>query len=440
MEDWLSYYESRCITADEAALLIPPHSHVSLSDGSSDPRAITRACERNYEKLFDVSFMQGPPGKEIGMFGPEMVGHLRYTPFVGPVQNHRGYWEGQHCGAADYLPTYYSAIERLIERGQYPIDVALISVTPPDERGYCTFGVSCSYQRTAISAASLVIAQVNDQLPRVHGEMSVHVREIDYFVVASEPVPEIPEPPIGDAERKIGEYCASLIEDGSTIQAGIGKLPNAVLEALVDKKDLGVHSELFNTHMMTLAQAGALTASKKTLHPGVNVAAVIQGTKELYDWVDDNPAVALMPVGYVNDPYVIAKNDKMVSINSCIEVDLFGQVCAESFGYKQATGAGGQVDFVRGATLSKGGKSIIAINSTAAHGTVSKISCFLTPGSVVTTPRDEVQYIVTEYGIADLRGKTNRERANALISIAHPDFRDELCREYQEHFGVNPLK
>ena len=172
----------------------------------------------------------------------------------------------------------------------------------------------------------------------------------------------------------------------------------------------------------------------------MNVAAVIQGTKELYDWVDDNPAVALMPVGYVNDPYVIAKNDKMVSINSCIEVDLFGQVCAESFGYKQATGAGGQVDFVRGATLSKGGKSIIAINSTAAHGTVSKISCFLTPGSVVTTPRDEVQYIVTEYGIADLRGKTNRERAKALISIAHPDFRDELCREYQEHFGVNPLK
>lgn len=440
MRDWKELYRKKCIPVEDIAKVIPPHSHCSLSDGAADPRAITRQIEKDYARFSDVSFMQGPPGERIEMFDLAMAGHIRYEPFVGPVGQYKDYWHGVHAGISDYLPSYFSGIERLIRDGHYPIDVAIVSLSEPNDQGYCTFGVSCSYQRTAMQSAKIVIAQINKQMPRMFGETSVHVSEIDYIVEVDEPLPTIPNAPIGDAERQIGEYCASMIEDGSTIQAGIGKLPNAVLDALSNKRDLGVHSELFTTKMMELAERGIINASKKTLHKGINIATVLEGTNELYDWANDNPFVQLFPVEYVNDPAIIAKNDKLVSINSCIEVDLFGQVAAESFGHKQATGAGGQVDFVRGATMSKGGKSIIVINSTAARGTVSKIRLFLSPGSIVTTPRDETQFIVTEYGIADLRGKTNKERAKALINIAHPDFRLQLVKEFMDYFGFDPLR
>lgn len=440
MQDWKELYQQKLIPVEDIVKIIPPHSHCSLSDGAADPRAITREIEKRYAEFTDVSFMQGPPGERIEMFDPAMKGHIRYEPFVGPVGQYKEYWQGVHAGISDYLPSYFSGIERLVRDGHYPIDVAIISLSKPNEQGYCTLGVSCSYQRTAMSCAKIVVAEVNEQMPRMFGETSVHVSELDYIVEANESLPIIPDAPIGDAERQIGEYCASLIEDGSTIQAGIGKLPNAVLDALTNKKHLGVHSELFTSKMMELAEAGVIDASKKTLHRGINIATVLEGTPELYDWANDNPFVQLFPVEYVNDPVVIARNDKLVSINSCIEVDLFGQVAAESFGHKQATGAGGQVDFVRGATMSTGGKSIIVINSTAARGTVSKIRLFLSPGSIVTTPRNETQFIVTEYGIADLRGKTNKERAKALINIAHPDFRMQLVEEFMNYFGFDPLR
>ncbi|WP_251197602.1 acetyl-CoA hydrolase/transferase family protein [Anaerotardibacter muris] len=439
-QDWKELYRQKVIPVEDIVKVIPPHSHCSLSDGAADPRAITREIEKRYAEFTDVSFMQGPPGERIDMFDPQMKGHIRYEPFVGPVGQYKDYWEGVRTGVSDYLPSYFSSIERLMRDGHYPIDVAIVSLSTPNDQGYCTLGVSCSYQRAAMQAAKIVIAEVNKQMPRMFGETSVHVSELDHIIEADEPLPVIPDAPIGDAERQIGEFCASLIEDGSTIQAGIGKLPNAALDALVGKKDLGVHSELFTTKMMDLAEKGVITASKKTLHNGINIATVLEGTKELYDWSNDNPFVQLFPVGYVNNPMVIAQNDKLVSINSCIEVDLFGQVAAESFGHKQATGAGGQVDFVRGATMSRGGKSIIVINSTAARGTVSKIRVFLTPGSLVTTPRNETQFIVTEYGIADLRGKTNKERAKALINIAHPDFRESLVEEFMNYFGFDPLR
>ena len=439
-QDWKELYRQKVIPVEDIVKVIPPHSHCSLSDGAADPRAITREIEKRYAEFIDVSFMQGPPGERIEMFDPQMEGHIRYEPFVGPVGQYKDYWEGVRTGVSDYLPSYFSGIERLMRDGHYPIDVAIVSLSTPNEQGYCTLGVSCSYQRTAMQAAKIVIAEVNEQMPRMFGETSVHVSELDYIIEANEALPVIPDAPIGDAERQIGEFCASLVEDGSTIQAGIGKLPNAALDALANKKDLGVHSELFTSKMMELAEKGVITASKKTLHNGINIATVLEGTKELYDWSNDNPFVQLFPVGYVNDPTVIAQNDQLVSINSCIEVDLFGQVAAESFGHKQATGAGGQVDFVRGATMSRGGKSIIVINSTAARGTVSKIRLFLTPGSLVTTPRNETQFIVTEYGIADLRGKTNSERAKALIGIAHPDFREQLVEEFMNYFGFNPLR
>lgn len=440
MNDWKELYQQKLIPVEDIAKIIPPHSHCSISDGAADPRAITREIEKQYAKFTDISFMQGPPGEHIGMFDPDMAGHIRYEPFVGPVGQYKDYWQGIYSGISDYLPSYYSSIERLIRDGHYLIDVAIVSLSEPNNQGYCTMGVSCSYQRTAMRAAKIVIAEINKQMPRMFGETSVHISELDYIVEADEALPIIPNSSIGDAERQIGEYCASLIEDGSTIQAGIGKLPNAVLDALSSKKDLGVHSELFTSKMMDLVEAGVINASKKTLHNGINIATVLEGTNELYDWANNNPVVQLFPVEYVNDPAVIAKNDKLVSINSCIEVDLFGQVAAESFGHKQATGTGGQVDFVRGATMSKGGKSIIVINSTAAHGTVSKISLFLSPGSIVTTPRNETQFIVTEYGIADLRGKTNQERAKALINIAHPDFRPQLVEEFMQYFGFDPLR
>lgn len=440
MQDWKELYQQKLIPVEDIVKIIPPHSHCSLSDGAADPRAITREIEKHYAEFVDVSFMQGPPGERIEMFDPDMKGHIRYEPFVGPVGQYKEYWQGVHAGISDYLPSYFSTIERLIRNGHYPIDVAIISLSKPNEQGYCTLGVSCSYQRTAMSCAKIVVAEINEQMPRMFGETSVHISELDYIIEANEPLPIIPDAPIGDAERQIGEYCASLIEDGSTIQAGIGKLPNAVLDALSGKKHLGVHSELFTSKMMQLAEAGVIDASQKTLHKGINIATVLEGTKDLYEWAHDNPFVQLFPVEYVNNPTVIACNDALVSINSCIEVDLFGQVAAESFGHKQATGAGGQVDFVRGATMSNGGKSIIVINSTAARGTVSKIRLFLSPGSIVTTPRNETQFIVTEYGIADLRGKTNKERAKALINIAHPDFRMQLVKEFMDHFGFDPLR
>jgi len=276
-------------------------------------------------------------------------------------------------------------------------------------------------------------------MPRTLGECFIHVSELDAIVEVSDPIAVSPMPPIGPAEQAIGEFIASMVHDGDTIQAGIGKIPNAVMKALMGKKDLGVHSELFTTSMMDLAEAGVLTGRRKTLHPNVSVATFAQGTAELYDWIDDNPCVQFFPVEYVNNPYVIAKNDNLVSVNSCVEVDLFGQVAAETIGYKQLSGAGGQVDFVRGATLSRGGRSILAMTSTAGHGKISRVKLFLDRGTPITTPRDEVQYIVTEYGIADLRGKSNADRARALIKIAHPDFREQLRDEYKQVYHIDPL-
>jgi 4-hydroxybutyrate CoA-transferase len=400
---------------------------------------IETAC-RNYEQLEDVRFFQASSTNGLDMFRPEMAGHIRYETFIGSPGMKAGFWEGLFHGRADVVPTYFSTVERDIREGHYPIDVAMLSLSRPDKHGWCSFGLSVDYQRTAANAAKLVIAQVNDQMPRTHGECFIHVSELDAIVEVSEPLAVSPMPPIGPAEEAIGEYIASMVNDGDTIQAGIGKIPNAVMKALMGKKDLGVHSELFTTSMMDLAEAGVLTGKRKTLHPNVSVATFAQGTPELYDWIDDNPSVQFFPVEYVNNPYVIAQNANLVSVNSCVEVDLFGQVAAETIGFKQLSGAGGQVDFVRGATMSRGGKSIIAINSTAAHGTVSKIKMSLTPGSIVTTSRNDVMYVVTEYGIAHLRGKTNQERARALINIAHPDFREQLRDEYQQLFGYDPLR
>ncbi|MPM23414.1 Butanoate coenzyme A-transferase [bioreactor metagenome] len=314
------------------------------------------------------------------------------------------------------------------------MDVALVQVSPPDQNGYCSLGVSVDYTKPALESAKTVIAQVNPQMPRTMGDSFVHVSQLDWIVEADVPLLQLKPPVIGAVERAIGEHCAGLIRDGDTLQLGIGAIPDAVLLFLKEKKDLGIHSEMFSDGVVELFEAGVITNRRKTLHPGKCVVTFLMGTRRLYDFVNDNPAVMMMPVDYVNDPYVIRQNDNLVSINSCLQVDLQGQVVSTSVGKREFSGVGGQVDFVRGANMSRGGRSIMAMPATAKGGAVSKIAAVIDEGASVTTSRHDVGYVVTEYGVAELRGKTLRQRARALIAIAHPDFRAALAQEFECRF------
>ncbi|MFA5896698.1 MAG: GNAT family N-acetyltransferase, partial [Thermoplasmata archaeon] len=332
-------------------------------------------------------------------------------------------------GRADYTPIFLSEIPRLFETGRVPIDVALIQVSPPDRHGYCSYGVSVDVVKPAAENASLVIAEVNEQMPRTLGDSFVHVDDIDFLVPVDYAILETTHPQPDEVARNIGRHIANLIEDGSTLQMGIGTIPDSVLLSLRDKKDLGIHTEMFSDGMMALVELGVITNMKKSIHKGKVIASFCMGSKRLYDFVDNNPFIEFHPNSHTNDPFVIAQNDKMVSINSALEVDLTGQVCADSLGTYFYSGIGGQVDFVRGAARSKGGKPIIALPSTAQDGQVSRIVPQLKPGAGVVTSRGDVHYIVTEWSVAYLHGRTIRERALALISIAHPKFRPELIRE-----------
>lgn len=315
------------------------------------------------------------------------------------------------------------------------VDVALVQVTTPDEHGYCSFGIANDYTRDAAKAAKIIIAQVNDNMPRVMGDSFIHISDIDYIVEGTQPIIEVKSASIGEVERKIGENCATLIQDGSTLQLGIGAIPDAVLLFLDDKKDLGIHSEMISDGVVDLVEKGVINNSKKSIHQGKIVLTFLMGTKKLYDFANNNPMIESYSVGYVNNPLVIMKNNKMVSINSCLQVDFMGQVSSESIGIKQISGVGGQVDFVRGCNMSEDGISIIAIPSTAAKGKISRIVSNLDLGAAVTTSRNDVNYIVTEHGVAKLKGKSLRERARALINIASPDFKDGLIAEFESRFN-----
>jgi acyl-CoA hydrolase len=336
-------------------------------------------------------------------------------------------------GRADYIPVFLSEIPALFRRGVLPVDVALVHLSPPDKHGFCSLGVSVDIARAAVDSAKVVIAQINPQMPRTIGDALVHVSEIDRSIYVDEPLYEVAPPRLSDADRAIGRHIAELIENGATLQMGIGSIPNAVLASLGSHKDLGVHTEMFSDGLIDLVEKGIVNGHRKVKHPGKIVAGFVMGTRRLYDFVDDNPQVLMLDIGYVNDTSVIRRNPKVTAINSAIEVDLTGQVCADSIGTRQYSGVGGQMDFIRGASLSEGGKPIIALQSVTSRGE-SKIVPFLKQGAGVVTTRAHVHYIVTEYGVAYLYGKNLRQRAAELIRIAHPDHRETLERSAHDRF------
>lgn len=433
MLNYKEKYQDRIVCADEAVKHIKDNDRVVIGHSCGEPKALTRALCGFMEQLKGVETTHMLGVGESGYCTKEAEGHIRHNSlFVGTKNERNAIKEGR----GDYTPRYFSRIPALFTDGAMPVDVALVQVSKPDKHGYVSFGISVDYSYEATKAAKIKIAQINKHMPRCHGECFMHLSEFDYLVEEDIPLMELPRSELTDIEKAIGQHCASLIHDGDTLQLGIGALPDAVLLSLKDKKDLGIHSEMFSDGVVELVEAGVITNKMKTLHPGKLVANFVMGSKKLYDFIDDNPSVYMASAEYTNDPCVIAKNDNLISINSCIQVDFMGQVSSESVGTTQISGVGGQVDFVRGANMSKGGKSIIAMTSTAKGGAISKIVPMLEQGATVTTGRNDVAYIVTEYGVADLRGKSLRERARALINIAHPDFRNELVKEWEARFQM----
>ena len=430
--NWKNIYEERLLTAEEAVKKIKSGDRVSICHAVGEPSHIVDAMVANHESYRDVEIVHMVPMGKAEYTQPGMEPYFRHNAlFVGAKTR-----KTVSAGHGDFTPCYFSQIPYLWSR-TLPLDVALIHVSPPDSHGYCSLGVSVDYSKHAVEQAKIVIAQVNAHMPRTLGDSFVHVSEMDYIVTHDEPLLTLNPPAISDVEKAIGENCASLVRDGDCLQLGIGAIPDAVLLFLKDKKDLGIHTEMFSDGVVELVEAGIVNNSKKNFNKGKMVAAFLMGTQKLYDFVNNNPMVSMHPVTYTNDPYIAGQNDNLVSINSCVQVDLLGQVCSETVGMTQISAVGGQVDFVRAAGISKGGRSIIAMPSTAKGGTVSKIVSVLDEGAAVTTSRYDVEYIVTEYGIANLKYRTVRDRARMLIEIAHPDFREELKEVFEKRFNTS---
>lgn len=415
-------YRQKLVSPEEAVKAVRSGDRVALPLGCGEPAGLLRALFARREELSGVIIDQMLPFRQAEYLkSPEYARHIRHNSWFTSAHNRQGVNEGW----ADYTPGYFHEYPKYFQKY---VDVAVFmgTVSPMDERGYFSFGTSVDYTSTAAAEAKIVILEVNETMPYTHGNSLIHVSEVDYIVENNEPIPELPNPPLTETDIKIGQLIAERIEDGSTIQLGIGAMPNAVAQLLLDKKDLGIHSEMITDGMVDLVESGAVTGRKKTINRGKIIGTFAGGSRRLYDFLHDNPMVEMHPVSYVNDPYVIGQNYKMISINSSIEVDLFGQCASETIGTYQFSGTGGQTDFARGCVRSPGGKGFIALHSTAKNGTISKIVPTLKPGAIVTTTKNDVDHVVTEYGVAELRGKTARERALALINIAHPDFRDEL--------------
>lgn len=417
------------IAASEALSTIRSGQRIYIHGMAAAPQVLIQALTERAADLRDVELVHLHTEGEAPYAEPEMAESFRVKAlFIGPNMR-----KAVNEGRAEYVPVFLSEIPALFRNRTLELDAVLIQVSPPDKHGFCSLGVSVEATRAAMLAAKTVIAQVNRFMPRCHGDGLIHIKDIDCHVHADVPIPEVSIEPPGEIESAIGRNCAELVDDGATLQMGIGGIPNAVLAALGSHKELGVHTEMFSDGLIDLVEAGVVTNSKKKVHPGRIVSTFVMGTRRLYDFVDDNPQVALLDVGYVNDTSVIRRNKRVVAINSAIEVDLTGQICADSIGERLYSGVGGQMDFIRGASLSEGGKPIIALPSVTSKG-LSRIVADLKVGAGVVTTRAHVHHVVTEYGSANLYGMGLRERAKALIGIAHPDHREALERAAAARF------
>ena len=428
---WQTEYRRKLKTADEALSVLRSSQRVWVQQGNSTPQPLIEAMIRRAPVLKDVEVISMLTLGDAPYTRPEFAGTFRHGGlFLGG--NVR---EAVQAGRADYTPIFLSEIEGLFLSGEMPLDVVLMQVAPPDEHGYLSMGTCVDCTLTAARTGKVVIAEVNDRMPRTYGDCVLHVSEIDMLVETSRPLLQLPREVYTDeAHRRIAEHVAELVPDGATLQLGIGGIPEAVLSCLGNHRDLGLHSELLSDAIIPLIESGVINGRRKTLHPGKAVVGFILGTQVLIDYLRDNYFFELHPISYTNDPFVIAQNDRMVAINSAIQVDITGQVCADSIGTRPYSGVGGQPDFIRGAARSKGGKPIIALPATAKNGTISRIAPVLDPGAGVVTSRADVHYVVSEDGVAYLHGKSIRQRTEAMISIAHPKFRNELydfaCRAH----------
>jgi len=420
-------------TPEDALASLRDGMRVYLHGGAATPTPLIEALAQRSRELTGIEtvslHLEGPAPH----VDPALEGHLRHNAlFIGA--NVR---KAVQAGRADFTPVFLSDIPALFEGGTLPLDVALIQVSPPDEHGYCSLGVSVDVARTAARSAGYVIAEVNRQMPRTLGESMIHVSEIDAAVETDRWIYQQPRREPSAVQRQIGGHVAALVEDGATLQLGIGGVADAVLASLTGHRDLGIHTEMFSDGVVDLVEAGVITGARKKYQPGLVVSSFVVGTQRLYDFVDNNPQIAMYPSSYTNDPFVLARHEAMTVINSALEVDLTGQVCADSLGSAFFSGIGGQVDFIRGAARAVRGVPIIALPSTALGGTQSRIVSRLHPGAGVVTSRGDVYYVVTEYGTAALHGRSVRARAQALVDIAHPEFRETLAREAFEVFGFH---
>lgn len=426
---WTNEYKNKLLDVKDAVKHIKTGDYVFAGAFGGQPITIENEIVKQRTRLKPLTICQGPVfGHTTRLIEPGMEGFFHYISLFSTKEVKIAIKEKR----AEYVPCFFSEQPDYVEKYFSPKgvpDVACIQVSPPDESGFCSLGVSVDIARRAADCSKLVIAEINEQMPRVHGDSFIHISKLNYIVENNSALPEIKVPEGDGISNKIGKYVEQFIENGSTLQLGIGTIPNAVLKTLKHKKDLGIHSEMISDGVVDLIKLGVINCHKKSYLPGKIVVTFLIGTKTLYDFVDDNPMIMMAPVSFTNNPNVIAKNDKMISINSALQVDLVGQVASEAINYMQISGVGGQVDFVRGANLAKEGKSIIAFSSTAQKGTISRIVCGLNAGTFTTTSRNDVDYIITEYGVAQLKNRSVRERARLLIKIAHPRFREDLEKE-----------
>lgn len=423
----------RHVSPEEAVRAIRSDQRVFVHGAAATPLALLRALAARAPELRGVELVHLHTEGESPCTAPGLAASFRSNAlFLGA--NLR---DAVARGEADYVPAFLSEMPSLFRQRVLPLDVALVHVSPPDRHGYCSLGVSVDIARAAVDSAAVVIAQVNARMPRSHGDGLVHHSRFTASIAVDDELPGHEVKPSSPLEAAIGRHCAALIEDGATLQTGIGSIPDAVLAALDQHRDLGVHTEMFSDGVLRLVERGVVNGRRKAVHPGKLVAGFVVGSRRVYDFLDDNPGVAMLDIGYVNDPGVIRRNPRVVAINSAIEIDLTGQVCADSMGTTMWSGIGGQMDFMRGASLSPGGKPIIAMRSVTTNG-ISRIVPMLQPGAGVVTTRGHVQWVVTEHGAVDLRGKNLRQRAKALISIAHPGHRESLERHARERFHRLP--